>query len=441
MYGNNNFDNYDIYSIEQNPHITTPSTQTRLPRRKRKRGNGRVVMLFVLCLFFASLAGFGGGYLAMITMMPEQVLDETSHFAFSGGAVENEAQAARAPQARLGELLPEELFSHRAQEGLEIASGSEEVASAAIISAFNRPSMTNAQVAAAVRDSVVEIKTESVTTGMWGVQRVSEGAGSGVIITNDGFIITNNHVISGAASITVRLADGREFEAELIGADARTDTAVIKIEAIGLRAASFGDSSALEVGEGALAVGNPLGELGGTVTGGIISATDRDIALDGEVMTLLQTDAAVNPGNSGGGLFNMHGELIGVVVAKSGGINIEGLGFAIPSNTAAQVASDLITYGNVRNRADAGLELVDIQDTQAARRHGVNQLGLYILNSQYEGLLRGDRIVAIDNRAITNKLSFNAALRHRNVGDSINITVIRAGNEVTVELKLIEWMP
>jgi len=434
-------------SAQQPPPMSQPqmaysqATYTAPPKRRRRRGNVRAVLLCVLCLLLATSAGFAGGYLAT-SMNLASVSQEPSMVAH-----EQDVGDAELPmtQPNLGEALDEatdlSMPGHDATEGLETGNDGELVSSSGIVSAFNRPEMTTAEVAAMVRDSVVEIKTETVTAGIWGGHRTNVGAGSGVVISEDGYIITNDHVIRGAASIAVRLADGREFDAKLIATDVATDTAIIKIEATDLVPTVFGDSDTLVVGDSALAVGNPLGELGGTVTRGIISATDRDIMLDGEIMTLLQTDAAVNPGNSGGGLFNMQGELIGVVVAKSGGINIEGLGFAIPSNTAKQVAADLLTYGHVRGRPYAGLDLLDITTTQQARQHGVNQLGLYILNSAHEELSRGDRIIAMNNRAITNQLSFNAALRHREAGDTVSMTVIRGGNEVTVEIVLTEWTP
>ena len=167
--------------------------------------------------------------------------------------------------------------------------------------------------------TVVEIVTESVSTAttFWGGNYVTSGAGSGVIISSDGLIITNNHVVSGANTIKVTLKDGTQYDAKLIGTDPDSDIAVIKIEATGLPCALVGDSDKLEVGDEVVAVGNPLGELGGTVTNGIISALSRDVNIDGTEMSLIQTNAAVNPGNSGGGLFNMYGGLIGIVNAKS----------------------------------------------------------------------------------------------------------------------------
>lgn len=209
--------------------------------------------------------------------------------------------------------------------------------------------LTIPEVAAAVKPTVVEITTETAMSYRYGRGRmvgqyISEGAGSGVILTEDGYIATNYHVINGANSVTVRLSDGTEYPASVIGASEMDDLAVLKIDASALTPAVMGDSSNLLVGDGAVAVGNPLGELGGTVTDGIISALDREITLDGVSMTLLQTSAAINPGNSGGGLFNLRGELIGIVNAKSAGSEIEGLGFAIPIN-AAQPILERIIYG------------------------------------------------------------------------------------------------
>ena len=187
-------------------------------------------------------------------------------------------------------------------------------------------------VAARTQNSVVEIRTESVTNSLFLRQFVTEGAGSGVIISEDGYIVTNNHVIQDARSITVALHDGTTYQAQLVATDSKMDIGVIKIDASGLTPAILGDSDSLSVGEPVVAVGNPLGQLGGTVTNGIVSALDREIILNNERRNLLQTNAAINPGNSGGGLFNANGELVGIVVAKSSGEDVEGLGFAIPVN-------------------------------------------------------------------------------------------------------------
>jgi serine protease Do len=273
-------------------------------------------------------------------------------------------------------------------------------------------------------------------------QLITDGAGSGVIISADGYIVTNNHVVEGASSITVRLANGEKYAASLIGTDSQTDLAIIKIEASGLALAVLGDSANLVVGEMSIAVGNPLGELGGTVTSGIISALDREITIDGETMSLLQTDAAINPGNSGGGLFNISGQLVGVVNAKSmsssSGTAVEGIGFAIPINTVKPVINNLIEYGYVRGRVDTGLSVVDISSVQVAMWYRLNQLGLYITKSSNPELQNGDRITAVDGKSVTYSDSFTSALKSYAIGDTVNITVDRAGRSLTVPITLRE---
>jgi serine protease Do len=299
--------------------------------------------------------------------------------------------------------------------------------------------MSIEEVVIAVKHSVVEIQTERVSTSRFMREFVSTGAGSGVIISVDGYIVTNDHVISGAQAITVRLSNEQEYEATLIGTDLKTDLAVLKINAEGLQPAILGHSSGLLVGQTAIAIGNPLGELGGTVTAGIISALDREITIDDETMSLLQTDAAVNPGNSGGGLFNLYGELIGVVNAKSSGSEIEGLGFAIPIDTTRVVIEQLIEYGYVRGRIDTGLTLVDIQDNFTAMSYRINQLGLYISNSISDNFKSGDRIIAVNEQSIANLAEWNNQVNTYNIGDTINVTVIRNGQNETYLLTLTEW--
>ena len=236
-----------------------------------------------------------------------------------------------------------------------------------IVSTGSQDSSTIKSVVEQCANSVVEIQTESVTNGSNPFQQyVSSGAGSGVILTQDGYIVTNHHVIEDANSITVRTRSGDEYNASLVGSDEQSDLAVLKIDATGLTPAVLGDSTTLEVGDLAIAIGNPLGELGGSVTSGIISALDREMTIDGQTMTLLQTDAAVNPGNSGGGLFNANGDLIGIVNAKSSGENVEGIGFAIPISTATDIIDELIANGEVTSRPTLGVSLYNVEDEMTA---------------------------------------------------------------------------
>ena len=227
-------------------------------------------------------------------------------------------------------------------------------------------------------NAVVEIKTESVSRDNWMQNYVTEGAGSGVIIDTKGYILTCAHVVEGSNKIMVTLKDGTELEATLVGMDSQNDVAVIKIKANNLTAATYGDSSELSVGSLVVAIGNPLGELGGSASTGIISALDRELTVGNKNLTLLQTDASINPGNSGGGLFDQYGNLVGIVVAKSTGSDVEGLGFAIPIKQAASIAKDLIKNGHVTGRAAIGVQILDISDAQTAQQYDVRMTGVYI---------------------------------------------------------------
>lgn len=217
-------------------------------------------------------------------------------------------------------------YSRLSNESLEDATGSD---------------MTIEEIVNANADSVVEITTESEQMSLFGVQ-TSEGAGSGVIVTKDGYIATNYHVIEGSRSVSVKLHSGKKYDATVVGYDESNDLAVLKIDADNLNPVTIGKSSSVAVGDLAVAIGNPLGTLGGTATSGIISSLDRKLSIDGRQLSLLQTDSAINPGNSGGGLFDQNGKLIGIVVAKGSGTGIEGLGFAIPVDTAAPIINQII---------------------------------------------------------------------------------------------------
>ncbi|WP_370776785.1 S1C family serine protease [Holdemania massiliensis] len=305
-------------------------------------------------------------------------------------------------------------------------------------------SMNIPSVAALTQNSVVEIRTESVTNSLFLRQFVTEGAGSGVIISEEGYIVTNNHVIEDARSILVALHDGTTYEAQLVATDSKMDIGVIKIEASGLTPAILGDSDSLSVGEPVVAVGNPLGQLGGTVTNGIVSALDREIILNNEHRNLLQTNAAINPGNSGGGLFNADGELIGIVVAKSSGEDVEGLGFAIPINDAKPIIEDLIAQGYVGGRVSLGITALDLTTPQLAAQYGFKTPGVYVQSvienssAANGGLQPGDCFVSIDDTAIEAISDITSILNESSVGDQLMITVKRDGKIVELTLTLQE---
>lgn len=310
--------------------------------------------------------------------------------------------------------------------------------------------MTYGDVAAAVENSVVEIATQYKVVSTF-YQYVTGGAGSGVILSQDGYIITNTHVIVDdggkvVSDITVTLKNGEKYPATVIGADAETDIAVLKIEASGLSAAVVRNTdNALRVGEEVLAVGNPLGELGGTVTNGIISALRREISVGGNTLNLLQTNAAINPGNSGGGLFDMQGRLVGIVNAKSSGTGIEGLGFAIPVEDALSVFDQLVSYGYVRGRTYLGVSFLEINDVMTAYKYGVREFGVYVYQvvSSYndEVLKPGDRILGIEGTDITGVAQLKSLIREHAVGDTLTFTLARGGEILDVEVTLYEATP
>ena len=302
-------------------------------------------------------------------------------------------------------------------------------------------SLSNEQVAELVSNSVVEITTESASTSPFYPDYIESGAGSGVILSKDGYIITNHHVIEDAANIAITLKNGQTYEGKLIGSDKVTDLAVVKINAEEeLTPVIIGDSNLIKVGQNALVVGNPLGELGGSVTSGIISALDREIAIENELMTLLQIDAAVNPGNSGGGVFNNFGELIGVVNAKSSGEDIEGIGFAIPINTVKKITTDLIDDGFVNDRITLGVSLADISSKSELREYGLKNEGVYIIEvteeslAEYYGLQPFDRIISIDSKIIQHSNDAVNQIRMYSPNDTFTVTIDRDGEELEIEI-------
>lgn len=275
--------------------------------------------------------------------------------------------------------------------------------------------------------------------GRGGTQEYTQkAAGSGVIISEDGYVLTNNHVISGADKITVYVnpGDGSEektYEATLIGSSESNDIAVLKIDATGLNAATFGDSNQLEVGELAVAIGNPMGQVHGSVTAGIISAVEQELTIDDVTINAIQTDAAINPGNSGGPLFDLRGNVVGVTTAKySGetvtGATIEGIGFAIPINDVREILSELREYGRVPNRAQLGVMVGTVYSTNTARNGRVQVRDVTEDSAgAHAGLRDGDFILALDDYTVRTLSDLSAALRHYRGGQHATLTIERYG--------------
>lgn len=285
-------------------------------------------------------------------------------------------------------------------------------------------------------------QTTQDTTGVSPV-----GEGSGIIFSEDGYIVTNAHVISGATSLKVVLSDGMTYEAVVVGSDTATDLAVIKIDATGLTAAEFGSSSDLRVADKVIAIGNPGGmEFNSSVTIGYVSALNRAVANSstGYTMNFIQTDAAINPGNSGGALVNEYGQVVGINSAKISATGYEGLGFAIPTDTAQPILSNLMEYGYVKDRAVLGIS-AQFVDSLTGRFYGLPQ-GMYVAslntdNAKASGLQVYDVITAIDGQGLESEAMLKTIINAKKPGDTVKLTVYRpeSGESLEVTLTLSEY--
>jgi len=294
--------------------------------------------------------------------------------------------------------------------------------------------------------SVVGIATEA-TTNAFGQEAVSASGGTGFILSQDGYVLTNAHVVEGAEEVTVSLFDGQELEAELIASDDEIDIALLKVQADGLPCVVVGDPQRLQVGEAVYAIGNPLGELTFTMTGGILSARDREINQNGYPKRMLQIDAAINAGNSGGPLFDVYGNVIGVTTAKytgmsSNGSTMEGLGFAIPIDEAVKVAEDLKQYGRVRGRAYMGIAVVHVNEELAS----IMDTPEGILVTEVEkgasadraGIANEDLIIGIDGQEVLTTTDYLTVLGRHSAGEEVTVKVIRDGKELEITVTLDE---
>ena len=269
--------------------------------------------------------------------------------------------------------------------------------------------------------------------------------GTGVVMTADGYIITNYHVIQGSYQVEVLLSDDSVHQALLVGGDQTNDLAVLKIDAGGLTPAQFGDSDLLQVGDAALAIGNPLGEeLRGTMTDGIISAINRDVNVDGYTMSLLQTTAALNSGNSGGALINDHGQVVGITNLKMEGYDstVEGLGFAIPTTTVKEVVDALVAYGQVENRPTIGITGYTVTAEMAAGFDGPQGVAVQTVredsDAQMQGILPGDIIVEANGETITTMEQLQALKDSLSVGDVLSLSIWRSGHYLERDVTLVD---
>lgn len=426
----------------QDSTFTPPQpTVTEPPRRPRKKGSGKKVLLSVLAVLVAAAICFGAGY-----------------------------AGAQVVYQNTNRVVLQQVTTTGNNTPAAVAEGV----------------LTSEQVAAKVEDSVVAITTEIMTTSnYWFGNYVTSGAGSGVIISEDGYILTAAHVINGASKVTVELRDGTTHAAQITGSYVNGDIAVVKIDAQGLKAAEIADSDQVRQGAACYAVGNPEGRFSGSISDGIVSALDRTITVQVEdtsaknrgnslydmfyggsasyytnvTLHVIQMTAAVSPGNSGGALFNDHGQLIGIVSAKSSDTDSEGLGFAIPSNTAMEIASQLIANGvyvspdgddstntdengvtQTTNRAILGITVQTLTSQTAAQYNmapGVYVSSITEKSTEDAGLAVGDRIISVDAVMVSQSTDVTDYLADKAPGDVVELNVERGGKLVSVSVTLV----
>lgn len=317
-----------------------------------------------------------------------------------------------------------------------------EVAQVQTLKVDGSKQMTMSEVYASNVNSVVSINVSS-TTNYFGQQVETAASGTGFFITEDGYILTNHHVVSGASSVSVTLYNGESYDAKVIGSDEDYDIAVIKIDVTGATPVVLGDSSKLAIGESVAAVGNPLGELTFSMTTGIVSCVNRAINVDGTPFNMIQVDCSINPGNSGGPLFNSYGEVVGIVSAKYSSYSnttVEGIGFAIPINDVVSLVKDIMTNGYVTTKAYMGITPQNMTAQMAQQyRYDVTE-GVFVCSVDPDsaaakaGLKLGDVITKMDDKDITSYEDLVAAKKSYSAGDTVTLTVYREGKTIEVEL-------
>ena len=383
-------------------------------KKKKKRISGvAVAVTALLCMLSALLGAFLGGSLVKRSIP----------------AAEAPAQADPALESRIKALEEAARKAPRQQEY------------------DAQEPFTTTQVYEQNVPSVVGIMNSKTVTNVFGQTSGIASAGSGFIIRADGHVVTNYHVVQGAESLRVSLYNGQEYDARLVGYDADYDVAVLKIEAEELREVAIGDSDLLRVGDQVAAIGNPLGELTLTMTVGYISARDREINTDGRPMNMLQTDVAINAGNSGGPLFDMKGNVIGITTAKysgstSSGASIEGIGFALPINDVMGIVNDLLELGYVTGRAYLGVTTMEM-DARTAELYSL-PMGVYVSSvtkgscAETAGMKKGDIILKVGDMDTSSYSALKRALRAFNPGDQTVVTVYRAGSQLELPVTLDE---
>ena len=303
--------------------------------------------------------------------------------------------------------------------------------------------MEPAEVYASVVNSAVSINCSATSTNIFGQQTQTASSGSGFIITEDGYVVTNYHVVSGASSVEVTLYNGDTYDATVIGGDSDYDVAVLKIEATGLQPVTLGESADVNVGDTVLAIGNPLGELTFSMSQGIVSSCDRAINVDGTPFNMIQVDCSINPGNSGGPLVNLYGEVVGIVSAKYStysSTTVEGLGFAIPISDVRSIITDIMENGAVTDKAYMAITAGTMNEQMAAQFNIDVTEGVFVYSvveggaGDKAGLRLGDVITKMGDKTLTSRQDLSAAMKGYRAGDTVTLTVYRGGQYIEVEL-------
>lgn len=373
-------------------------TNTPAQPKKHHRGAGRVVALLLICAVISAACGFGGAILAQ-----------------NG--------------SRTGKTTVQQ--SNRTATTVNVKK------------VDGQTLMSPAEVYASTVNSVVSINCSAVSTNIFGQQTESASSGSGFIYTADGYIVTNQHVIANASSINVTLYNGDTYPATLVGSDSDYDVAVLKINAKDLPAVTLGNSTDVNVGDNVMAIGNPLGELTFSMSSGIVSCVNRAINVEGTPFNMIQVDASINPGNSGGPLMNLYGEVVGIVSAKYSSYadtTVEGLGFAIPINDVQSIISDIMENGSVTDKAYMAIT-AGTMTQQMAAQYKINATeGVFVYSVEdggagdKAGLKLGDVITKLNDTQITSMEDLSAAKKNFKAGDTVTLTVLRDGQEITTQL-------
>ena len=402
------------------PRYYTPPEPKKAEKHEKSGKGGRILGIIALCLVCALLGGLVGASFmgrsldgriaALEDARTEQALERITEAAAAGGA--DNAQTATPVKNDSAALTASSIYEQACEQ-------------------------------------VVGVTTEVTYTNFFGMNSSSAVSGTGFIVSEDGYILTNYHVIELAAQndkdVNVILYDGTRYTASIVGYEKYNDVAVLKIDATGLKPVSFGNSDSLAVGDLVYAVGNPLGELDFSMSTGHVSALDRAITSDesGVAINMFQIDAAVNSGNSGGPVYNAAGEVVGIVTAKYASTGVEGLGFAIPINDAVKIASDLITKGYVTGKAYMGVQIDQRYNSLYSQYYNM-PLGAYVYSvedgscAEKAGLLAKDIITRLGDQDITGYTDLTSALHGFSAGDTTSMTVYRGGEEVTLTITFDE---